>query len=302
MTLPRKPSHASKRSWKQFGLELYQSISSDDIFGRSAQLAYYFFFALFPGLIFFSALLALFSSPGTNLQQHLIQFAGGAVPPQAYSLVINTFTQTTHGGGKLTFGALAALWSATVGMAAACDTLNAVHDVKESRPYWKVRAVALGLTIVTIVLLLCATGVLVAGDAMIRLSGTGLMHGVIYWLIKVGQWVVAFSLVALVFAITYFFAPDVKERKWHWITPGAVLGILLWICATVGLRIYLHFSHSFSNMYGSLGAVIILLTWFYIGGFAMLTGAEVNAAVENKAAHEGDPEATAKGEKAPEAA
>jgi membrane protein len=111
---------------------------------------------------------------------------------------------------------------------------------------------------------------------------------------------VAFLLVAVIFALVYFLAPDVKERKWHWITPGATIGIVLWIAANIGLRVYLHFSHSLSVTYGSLGAVIVLLTWFYIGGFALLMGAEINAVNENRAAQEGDPEAKAKGEKAPE--
>lgn len=163
------------------------------------------------------------------------------------------------------------------------------------------RLVALVLTIVTTLLLLCAIVALFTGDAMIRLSGYGLQWALMA-LIKAAQWIVAFAVIAVIFALIYYFAPDTEERRWHWITPGAALGILLWIVATVGLRVYLHFFHSFSVTYGSLGAVIILLTWFYIGGFAMLTGAEINAVIENEAAQEGNPEATPKGEKSPEAA
>lgn len=286
------------RSWKNIGRELFDSVSSDDILGRSAQLAYYFFFALFPGFIFLSALLSVLA--GSSLRDSLMVHLPRVVPPDAFHLIQQTFTETTHGGGKMTFGALVALWSATAGMAAACDTLNAVHDVNEGRPYWKVQLTALGLTIAAMVLLLGAVAVLFSGDALIKLSPSGGLHMPLMVLIRVAAWILAFLLIAVIFAMVYFLAPDVKERKWHWITPGATCGIILWIVATIGLRVYLHFSHSFSVTYGSMGAVIILLTWFYIGGFALLMGAEINAVNEDKAAQEGDPEAKAKGEKTPE--
>jgi membrane protein len=287
------------RSLKNFAKELYKSINEDDIFGRSAQLAYYFFFSLFPGFIFLSALLSVASAPGTALRANLMLHLPSLVPSQVFGLLQQTFNETAHPGGTLTLGALAALWSATVGMAAACDTLNAVHDVIESRPYWKVRLIALGLTMVTTLCFLCACVVLFSGDAVVRLAGPHL-HWALLSLIKGAQWVLAFFFLTVIFAVTYFWAPDVKEGKWHWITPGATLGILLWALATVALRVYLHYFNSFSVTYGSLGAVIILLTWFYIAGFAMLMGAEINAAVENEAAKSGDPNAIAKGENAPE--
>jgi membrane protein len=295
----RAVSHLRGRSFGSFFGDLVHSIDSDDIFGRSAQLAYYFFFALFPGFVFLSALMGSLS--GTRLRENLMVHLPRLVPPQAFDLIQKIFSETSHVTDKLTFGAIVALWSATVGMAAACDTLNAVHDVKESRPYWKVRFVALVLTVITALLLLFAIVALFTGDAIIRFSGYG-QQWLLMALIKAAQWIVAFALVAVIFAIIYYFAPDVTERRWHWITPGAALGILLWIVATVALRIYLYFFHSFSVTYGSLGAVIILLTWFYIGGFAMLTGAEINAVIENEAAQQGNPEATAKGEKSPKAA
>jgi len=285
--------------WRNFGRELVQSVSDDDVFGRSAQLGYYFFFALFPGFLFLSSLPGLFSGPGTGLRANLMQHLASVVPPQAFGLLQQTFNQAGHNAGKLTFGAVVALWSATVGMAAVCDTLNGVHDVKEGRPWWRVRLTALLLTLVTAVLLIAAFAVLFVGDAMIHKAGDSTLRGAVWWLIKIGQWVVAFALVALIFGITYYFAPDVEDREWHWLTPGALIGIGLWVLASAGLRIYLHYSDTYSVTYGSVGAVMILLLWFYIAGFALLTGAEINAVIEDTAAHEGDPNATAKGRKAP---
>lgn len=295
----RSDDRSDNRSWKDFGRELAHATSSDDIFGRSAQLAYYFFFAIFPGFIFLSALLSAFS--GSSLRNSLMVHLPKIVPPRAYHVLHQTFTQTAHGRGLMTFGALVALWSATAGMTAVCNTLNAVHDVEESRPYWKVRLVALGLTILAMLLLLAAAGALFSGDAISKLWPDGSMHLPLTVAVRVASWIVAFLLVAVLFALIYFYAPDIKERKWHWITPGAITAIVLWILATIGLRFYMHFSHSYSATYGTLGAVIVLLTWFYIAGFAMLMGAEINTVRENKAAQQGDPEAKAKGEKVPQA-
>jgi membrane protein len=97
-------------------------------------------------------------------------------------------------------------------------------------------------------------------------------------------WFVATALLALTFAVIYYWAPDVKTRCWHWMTPGGAIGILGWLIASLGFRAYIHFFNSFSPTYGSLGAVIILLTWFYITGLMLLLGAEINSEIEAAAA------------------
>lgn len=296
---PHPLSRPGGRSMRHFFRELFRSISDDDIFNRSAELGYYFFFAIFPGFIFLSTVVAIFFGSSAGMRATLTQHLAQVVPPHAFALLQQTLSRSTGATGRLTFGVVVSLWSATVGMSAACDTLNAVHDVTESRPWWKVKLVALLLTLITTVLVLCAVGVLFGGDAMIRAAGIG---GAFDILVKIGQWAVAFVFVTLIFSITYYFAPDVKDREWHWITPGASLGIVLWILATLALRFYLHYSDTYSATYGTMGAVMVLLLWFYIAGFALLTGAEINAVIEDTAAHQGDPEAVAKGEKSPQAA
>lgn len=281
--------------------KLIHSIGAHEIFGRSAQLAYYFFFSIFPGMIFVSAMLAVFSGPGSPLHKSLMQHLPKVLPPKAFHLVQHTLQQTGGHGGEITFGVIVALWSASAGMAAVSRTLNAVHEVDESRPFWKVRLTALLLTIACSILLLIAIAVLFWGYGMLRFSiGPG--SSLIGTLIKVAQWGVAIVVVFVIFALVYFFAADVKDRKWHWVTSGAVYGVLLWILATIGLRFYLRYFHSFSATYGSLGAVIVLLLWFYIGGFALLVGEEINTLKETKAAKKGNPEAVPRGEKSSEAA
>ncbi len=286
----------------ELGRRVWKSLNDDDVFGRAAQLAYNFFLALFPGLVFVTALFGLLAAPGTQMHQSLLRYIAAALPPSAYELVRNTLLETTKASssGKLTFGLVGALWSATAAMAATQDTLNAVYKVREGRPWWKARTIALGLTVVSIIMGIVALTVVLYGNSLANLVANHLGLGPIAaWAWKIVQWPIALFFLSLVFAVTYYFAPDVEQRHWEWITPGAVVGIVTWILASAAMRIYLHFFNSYSATYGSLGAAIILLTWFYVTGLMILLGAEVNAEIEHAAAARGKPDAKHKGEKVP---
>ncbi len=289
-------------SLRELGKRVWNSINDDDVFGRSAQLAYYFFLALFPALIFLTALLGLLAGPGTRMHDSLLAYMAAGLPPSAYDLVRKTIDETTKasGGGKLGFGIMAALWTATSGMTAVQDTLNAVYNVREGRPIWKARAVALGLTVVCSVLIIVALSVILYGgtaaDFVSRHIGLG---PVATWTWKIAQWPIAIFFLGLVFSLTYYYGPDVEQRHWEWLTPGTVAGMATWVIASAALRAYLHYFNSYSATYGSLGAVIILLTWFYATGMMLLLGAEVNAEIENAAAKQGMPDAKHKGQKVP---
>jgi membrane protein len=114
---------------------------------------------------------------------------------------------------------------------------------------------------------------------------------------RILQWPVALAFIVLSFSLIYYYAPDLKEQHWYWITPGSLFGVLLWSAASFGFRAYLHFFNTYSKTYGSLGAVIILLVWFYVTGLAFLAGGEINAQIEHAAAEHGHPEAKGFGEK-----
>ncbi len=116
---------------------------------------------------------------------------------------------------------------------------------------------------------------------------------------KILQWPVVLAFMVLAFALIYYFAPDIREQKWQWLTPGATLGVGIWLLISVAFRLYLHFFDSYSKTYGSLGAVIILMLWLYFTGAAILVGGEVNSEIEHAAAEQGAPGAKEKGEKAP---
>jgi membrane protein len=117
---------------------------------------------------------------------------------------------------------------------------------------------------------------------------------------KIIQWPVVLACMILAFALIYYFAPDFHEQAWKWLTPGAAIGVALWLIVSIAFRVYLHFFDSYSATYGSLGAVIILMLWLYFTGAAVLIGGEINSEIENAAAQKGEPEAKEKGEKAPE--
>jgi membrane protein len=268
----------------------WASMSEDDLTGRAAQLAYYFFFALFPGLVAASAVLGLVASSGKALSTRLIDYIGNVIPASAFEIVSDTFRQTAHAssGSKVVIGLAVALWSASAGTSAIQSALNSVYKVKESRPFWKARLLAIILTVAMGALFTAALTALLGGDIVVTRLGKVLnAHLFLLVATRLMAWPLAFALVAIGFALVYSTAPNVKQAKWRWITPGSIVGISLWLLASTGLRVYLHFFNSYSLTYGSLGAVIVLLTWFYLSGLALLLGAEINVVIEVVAAEHG---------------
>lgn len=291
MVTPQQPSNrASSSPWKLGGLSrrelaarVWRSLNEDDIFNRSAQLAYYFFLALFPALICLTSVLGLLAGSGSRLHSTLVSYLATIMPGGVYDLVARTLEHTIQksGGAKIGFGLVAALWSATAGMRALEDTLNAVYNVKETRPIWKVYGIAIAATVVCGLLVILALAVILCGDTVVNFIASWIALGpAAAWTWKVLQVAIALAFVAVVFSFTYYFCPDVPRPRWRWITPGALVGITTWVIASVALRLYLHFSDSYTATYGSLGAVMVLLLWFYVTGMMVLLGAEVNAEID----------------------
>jgi membrane protein len=253
-----------------------------DLTGRAAQLAYYFFFSLFPGLVAASSMLGLVAGSGKALPDRLLAYLGSVIPASAYDVVADTFNQTTvaSSGGKLILGVAIALWSASAGTAAIQDALNCVYRVKESRPFWKARLDAIGLTILVGTLLIVALTALLGGDIIANYLTVHLKAPLLFMILsRVLSWPIAFEVISVAFALMYYAAPDLRDPKWRWITPGSFTGILLWLAVSLGLRVYLHFFNSFSVTYGSLGAVIVLLLWFYLSGLSLLLGAQIDVVI-----------------------
>ena len=186
-------------------------------------------------------------------------------------------------------------------MGAITESLTIAYDVEESRPWWKTRLVAIGLTIALSVLIIGALVLVVFGGRIAESLATAYGLGSAFALTwNIVQWPVVLGFMMLAFALLYYFAPDLREQEWHWLTPGAAIGVALWLVVSVAFRTYLHFFNSYSATYGSLGAVIILMLWLYFTGAAVLIGGEINSEIENAAAEQGAPEAKERGEKSPQ--
>ena len=288
-------------SAKQLAIRVWKSMNEDNIFGRASELAYNFILSIFPMLLFLVALFGFFTSRASGFEDRLFFYFGTVLPPAAAQVVFHTVQDVARNasGGKLTLGLVLALWSASGGMSSMISTVNVAYSVRDNRPYWRVRGIAVLLTFGISMLVIAALAlVLVGGSAVTFLaSHLGLNYlWVISW--KVIQWPAALFFISCAFALVYYFGPDLHEQHWYWITPGSLSGVLLWVAVSFGFRAYLHFFNSYSKTYGSLGAVIILLLWFYVTGLAFLIGAEVNAQIEHAAAKHGHPEAKLEGQKA----
>jgi membrane protein len=295
--------------WKLYGLSLkallkrvWSEIQQDDVLGRAAQLSYYFLLALFPLLIFLTSVIGIVLGTGSGLRRSLFSYLAEVMPPSAFQLIEATMLEISKGssGSKLSFGLLAALWAASNGMGAISEALNVAYDVKESRPWWKTRLQAIGLTTALSVLIITALLLVLSGGRIVEWLAASFNFGSVFVLTwKIAQWPIVLAFMLLAFALIYYFAPDLRQQKWTWITPGAVLGVALWLLASFGFRTYLHFFDSYSTTYGSLGAVIILMLWLYLTGVAVLVGGELNAELEHIAATLGVAEAKKKGERHP---
>jgi membrane protein len=262
---------------------VWTSSYEDGVYNRAAELAYFFFLSLFPGVIFITTLLGFVFKSNTQLTVLLLQYLSTTLPGTAFELIRTVITEVTRssGSGKLTFGILAALWTANSGMNALEDALNAVYKVKESRPLWKTYGIALILTVSASLLIIAALTVFLYGGALVQIVSNSVgLKPVFYWTWKIAQWPIALFFVSLVASMVYYAAPNLKQRCWQWLSPGALFATLGWIAASGLLRLYFHFFTSYAKTYGSLGAVMVLLTWLYVTGTMLLLGAEVNMIIE----------------------
>ncbi len=267
-----------------------KKIGEDELSTRSAALSYYFILALFPMLLFLVSLIGIVSA-GTQLRDTIMSSLGRLAPGSASKLVDVVIEQTVRNssGVKLAAGILGALWAASGGMSAIVVSLNKIYRTIETRPWWKQKLTVIGLTLALAGLIIVALVLVLYGGKLGEAIATHVGLGsafTIAW--KIVEWPLSFAAMFLSFSLIYYFAPDLKERRWYWVTPGAVSGVALWLLASVGFRIYLQFFNTYSAMYGSLGAVVILLLWLYITGFAVMIGAEVNWVIENEDRHSMD--------------
>jgi membrane protein len=268
---------------KELARRVMHEIQKDECLGRAAQLAYYFLFALFPFFLFLTTLLGYLPIP--DLLDRLLETLGQMLPGEALQLVEDNIRQLVTGqrGGLLSFGILAALWTSSSALTVIIDSLNRAYDVEEGRPFWKVRLIAIGLTVglsafIVVALVLLTFGPQLGGWVA-DLVGLGRVFEVTW---NVVRWPVIVGLLVVAIALLYYFAPDV-EQEWTWITPGSACAVLGWLLASLGFAFYVNRFGSYNATYGSIGAVIVLLTWMYVTGLFILIGGEINAEIEHAA-------------------
>lgn len=270
---------------------------ADNVFDLAAQQAYYFFFALIPALLFVIAVASFF--PLQTLIDEVVQMVGRVAPADVVKVITDSMLQLSqqNSGGILTFAFLVTIWSSSGAMVSIITTLNAAYDVTESRPWWKTRLTAVCLTVGIAVFILASMFLIIAGPTVAENVAARMNLGPAFtWTWLVLQWPVVFALVASAIGLVYYFGPDV-EQDWVWMTPGSVVATVLWLAVSLGLKLYYTLMPDANAAYGTLGAIMVLMLWFYCSGLALLLGAELNAEVDHASPHGKDPGERVAGEK-----
>jgi membrane protein len=283
--------------WTDLIKRVLKESVADGIFDLAAQQAYYFFFALFPALLFVIAVASFF--PLQTLINDVVTMLSRFAPQAVIDIITMAMTSLSkqNSGGVLTFGFLVTIWSSSGAMVSIITTFNAAYDVTESRPWWKTRIVAMGLTIALAIFIVASMFLVIAGPAVAEHLAVRLHLGPVFkWTWWVLQWPIVFALVATAIAVVYYYAPDV-DQDWVWITPGSVLATLLWLAVSLVLKIYYQLVPNANATYGAIGGIMVLMLWFYCSGLALLLGAELNAEIEHASPYGKDPGERVPGEK-----
>ena len=267
--------------WTELFKRTFRDTLKDDAQGLAAQLSYYFFLSLFPTLLCLIALASLF--PLQNFVDDVTGFLQPFMPAEAINVIRDQMVKIAQSGATalISLGVLGAIWSSSAAMGAVVNAMNRAYDIEESRPWWRVKVLAVLLTVGLAFFILIALTLVLAGPQLADLA-TGWFGMPAVWALiwKIIQWPLVFFLVATGIGLIYYFAPD-AEQEWVWITPGSVLATILWLIASLGFRYYVVTFGHYSETYGALGGIIVVLLWFYLSSLAIVIGAELNAEIEH---------------------
>jgi membrane protein len=282
----------SRFDWRFFFKRLYDRSMNADIFSRSAQVAFYFSFALFPLLLFLISLLGIILVSSDGVKRELFVYLSQIMPGQVYNLVHATIEEVVEKStsGKLTLGLLFTLWSASAGFDAVRNALNEIYEIKESRPLWRTKLQSLLLTFVITTIAIFILALVFYGWNLLGviLAGIGLEVSS-PWVLKVIQWTAAFLLIFLICELVYNLLPNRQHFTWLRVMPGSIVAIVLWILFSAIFRIYLGYFDTYNKAYGSLGAVIIMMLWLYLTASALLLGGAINSVLrEMRIKRDGD--------------
>jgi membrane protein len=277
-----EPQQIPARGWKDVAVRAWREVSDNNIFLAAGGVTYAVLLALFPALAACVSLYGLVLDP--NQIEDRVNSLSGILPPDSLKLLSDQLHQlVSASNGALGFTAilslLFALWSASRGMSGLISALNMAYQEKEKRGFFRFNLVAIGLTLGLIIgglIAIALVGVLPAAVGLLDLGSFA------KWLLLILEWPLLLAVVLFGLAVLYRYAPSRDSARWHWVSPGAVAGTILWIVGSIGFSIYLANFNSYNTTYGSLGGVVILLTWLYLSSFIVLFGAVINAETERQ--------------------
>ncbi|WNM56719.1 YihY/virulence factor BrkB family protein [Candidatus Nitrospira allomarina] len=268
---PRRPG-----SWWALAKEVWAASCEDDVFGRAAQLGFYFLLAAFPAMLGVTSLIGML--PRQVVVPNVMPYAREVLPAESLVLVERYVEQMIQGsgGGLFSLSLLGSLWAASWGMMAIINTLNAVYGVKETRPIWKAGITAVLLTLGAAVFFITSLILILAGEEVSQwvTAVTGFE-----WWSTLGwpllQWPIIVFLMLMAINLVYYWAPN-SDQEWQWMKPGSMLAVFLWIILSLGLKFYVENFINYNAVYGPITGVIILMMWLYVGGLTLLIGGELN--------------------------
>lgn len=265
----------SVKQFETLMLRVWRKISEDNVAGLAAQVAFFFVLSLFPFFILLAAVVGLL--PSTQLWGHLLKWATLYLPESSQTLVFNIVAGLTRGRVSfLSLGVLSAAWAASGGVYTLTSSLNTAYDVVETRKLWKRALLTIFTVFVVCLLFLGSFGLLTGGQLLATWIAAHLALGLpILAIWRIGHWLVSLALLTLGISTVYYLLPNCK-LPWHWITPGTLLAVAIWVPGTLGFNFYVQHIANYNTIYGALAGFMIMMVWIYLVSLVVLAGAELN--------------------------
>jgi membrane protein len=276
---PDAPTKLPKRAWGAVLKGALREFKDDELTDRAAALTYYGVLSLFPALLVLVSLLGITGKSATDaVLSNIRKFAPGS----ARDIITRAVEQLQNNAGvgsvMAIVGIVLAVWSASGYVAAFIRAANAVYDMPEGRPVWKILPVRIGVTVVLMVLAVVSALIVVFTGSLARQAGTALGigdMGLTVW--SIAKWPVLMVLVTVMIAILYWASPNAKVKGFRWITPGSFLALVIWMIASAAFAFYVANFASYNKTYGTMAGVIVFLVWLWITNLAILLGLEFDA-------------------------
>jgi membrane protein len=280
---PDSPTDLTKGSWKYSLRKSVREFLDDECTDLAAALTYYAVLSIFPALLALVSVLGLVTDP-TQAVQKIIDILKPLVSEQTLKAIqpaVDNLATSQGAGFALIVGLALALWSASGYVTAFSRAMNRIYEIREGRPFWKLRPIMLLITLVAVLLIAVALLILVLSGPVAESVGNALGIGptvVTVW--RFVKWPVLLVVMVLVVALLYYATPNIKQPKFRWMSIGAVVAIVTWLVASVLFGFYVASFSNYEKTYGSLGGVIAGLLWLWITNLALLLGAEMDSEIE----------------------